>query len=166
MSEAKPSGRPVPSPAGRRSPSSPHGFAARGERRDAFAEILAAVATADQIVGGRQRRACWPAPRARPFKRASRRVPYNAKMRFEWDVRKAAANLRNHRVSFEEASTALRDGPGLDWPRSRPLEWRATIHHIWSVIPGPAASGLPYRSRRCNPDHQRTHSNEIRTEDL
>ena len=30
-------------------------------------------------------------------------------MRFEWDPRKAAANLRKHRISFEEATTALRD---------------------------------------------------------
>ncbi|MDD3518500.1 MAG: BrnT family toxin [Chromatiales bacterium] len=30
-------------------------------------------------------------------------------MRFEWNPKKAAANLRKHGVSFEEASTALRD---------------------------------------------------------
>jgi uncharacterized DUF497 family protein len=30
-------------------------------------------------------------------------------MRFDWDPRKAAANLRKHGVSFEEATTALRD---------------------------------------------------------
>jgi uncharacterized DUF497 family protein len=30
-------------------------------------------------------------------------------MSFEWDKKKAAANLRKHRVSFAEASTALRD---------------------------------------------------------
>jgi uncharacterized protein len=30
-------------------------------------------------------------------------------MRFEWNESKAAANLRKHGVSFEEASTALRD---------------------------------------------------------
>ena len=30
-------------------------------------------------------------------------------MRFEWDARKAAANLRKHGVPFEEAATALRD---------------------------------------------------------
>ena len=30
-------------------------------------------------------------------------------MRFEWDPRKAAANLRKHGISFEEATTALRD---------------------------------------------------------
>ncbi|MBM3341532.1 MAG: BrnT family toxin [Betaproteobacteria bacterium] len=30
-------------------------------------------------------------------------------MRFEWDSRKAAANLRKHGVAFEEAVTALKD---------------------------------------------------------
>lgn len=30
-------------------------------------------------------------------------------MRFEWDPRKAAANLTKHRVAFEEAATAIRD---------------------------------------------------------
>ena len=30
-------------------------------------------------------------------------------MRFEWDSRKAKLNLRKHRVSFEEATTAFRD---------------------------------------------------------
>lgn len=30
-------------------------------------------------------------------------------MNFEWDPRKAASNLRKHRVSFEEAATAFGD---------------------------------------------------------
>jgi uncharacterized DUF497 family protein len=30
-------------------------------------------------------------------------------MEFEWDAKKAKANLRKHDVSFLEASTALRD---------------------------------------------------------
>ncbi len=30
-------------------------------------------------------------------------------MRFEWDTRKAAGNLRKHRVSFEEATTVFSD---------------------------------------------------------
>jgi uncharacterized DUF497 family protein len=30
-------------------------------------------------------------------------------MQFEWDPKKAAINLRDHEVSFEEASTALED---------------------------------------------------------
>lgn len=31
------------------------------------------------------------------------------KLRFEWDVGKAAANLRKHQVSFEEAQTVFYD---------------------------------------------------------
>lgn len=34
---------------------------------------------------------------------------YNGCMRFSWDAKKAAANLRKHGVSFEEASTVFRD---------------------------------------------------------
>jgi uncharacterized DUF497 family protein len=30
-------------------------------------------------------------------------------VKFEWDSRKAKLNLRKHRVSFEEATTAFRD---------------------------------------------------------
>lgn len=30
-------------------------------------------------------------------------------MQFEWDSKKAASNLRRHKVSFEEAATALED---------------------------------------------------------
>jgi uncharacterized protein len=34
-------------------------------------------------------------------------------MRFIWDLRKAAANVRKHGVSFEEASTALSDAMAI-----------------------------------------------------
>lgn len=34
-------------------------------------------------------------------------------MRFEWDPRKAAANLRSHSVSFAEAATVLEDDYAL-----------------------------------------------------
>ena len=39
-------------------------------------------------------------------------------MRFVWDPRKAAANLRKHKVSFEEASTAFEDELGAYYPDS------------------------------------------------
>lgn len=39
-------------------------------------------------------------------------------MRFVWDARKAAANLKKHRVSFEEASTAFDDELGAYYPDS------------------------------------------------
>jgi uncharacterized DUF497 family protein len=34
-------------------------------------------------------------------------------VRFEWDARKAASNLRKHRVSFEEAETVFLDEEAL-----------------------------------------------------
>ena len=37
-------------------------------------------------------------------------------MRFVWDARKAAANLRRHGVSFEEASSAFEDEIGAYYP--------------------------------------------------
>lgn len=37
-------------------------------------------------------------------------------MRFEWDRRKAAANLARHGVSFEEAETAFADELGAYYP--------------------------------------------------
>jgi uncharacterized DUF497 family protein len=36
-----------------------------------------------------------------------------AEIRFQWDPRKAAANLRKHRVSFTEAETVFMDEHGL-----------------------------------------------------
>ena len=39
-------------------------------------------------------------------------------MRFTWDARKAAANLKKHGVSFEEASTAFEDELGAYFPES------------------------------------------------
>jgi uncharacterized protein len=35
---------------------------------------------------------------------------------FEWDANKAAANLRKHGVSFEEAATVFADPDALDGP--------------------------------------------------
>jgi uncharacterized DUF497 family protein len=37
-------------------------------------------------------------------------------VRFTWDARKAAANLKKHGVSFEEASTAFEDELGAYYP--------------------------------------------------
>lgn len=40
-------------------------------------------------------------------------------MRFEWDRKKAKANLAKHGVSFEEAATAFQDKLGAYYPDSR-----------------------------------------------
>ena len=40
-------------------------------------------------------------------------------MRFTWDARKAAANLRKHGVSFDDAATAFDDELGACYPDAR-----------------------------------------------
>ncbi len=37
------------------------------------------------------------------------------KINFSWDARKAAQNLKNHRVSFEEASTVFFDEKAIEF---------------------------------------------------
>jgi uncharacterized protein len=41
-----------------------------------------------------------------------------AAVRFEWDTKKAAANLRKHGVSFDEAESAFDDPLGAYYPDS------------------------------------------------
>ncbi len=43
-------------------------------------------------------------------------MSYIIAVRFEWDARKAAANVREHGVSFEEAQTAFDDKLGAYYP--------------------------------------------------
>lgn len=48
-------------------------------------------------------------------------------MRFEWDLKKAEANLKKHGVSFEEATTVFEDEDALELPdpkHSGPSELR------------------------------------------
>lgn len=53
-------------------------------------------------------------------------------MRFEWDPRKAAANLKKHRVSFDEAATVFKDPLGrifYDEEHSAPERREIMIGH-------------------------------------
>jgi len=52
-----------------------------------------------------------------------------ADVRFEWDPRKAAQNLKKHGVSFSEAETSFADEAGrlLDEPESSPSEDRFVL---------------------------------------
>lgn len=46
-----------------------------------------------------------------------------SKLRFEWDTAKAAENLRNHGVSFEEAQTVFYDDFAREFYDDKHLEW-------------------------------------------
>lgn len=43
-------------------------------------------------------------------------MSYIRRVRFQWDRRKAATNLKKHGVSFEEAETAFADELGAYYP--------------------------------------------------
>ena len=43
-------------------------------------------------------------------------LSYISSVRFDWDAKKAAANLKKHGVSFEEAATAFDDELGAYYP--------------------------------------------------
>ena len=47
---------------------------------------------------------------------AAHLLSYISRVRFAWDPRKAAANLKKHGVSFDEASTAFEDELGAYYP--------------------------------------------------
>ena len=57
-------------------------------------------------------------------------------MEFEWDLRKAAANLAKHRVSFEEAATVFGDPLGRI---AADLRQSAETQFASSVLDGPHA---------------------------
>jgi uncharacterized protein len=56
-------------------------------------------------------------------------------MQFEWDPKKAAVNLHDHKVSFEEASTALEDELSLtgDDPDHSIVEARQITYGVSSA---------------------------------
>ena len=57
-------------------------------------------------------------------------------LRFEWDARKAAANLKKHRVSFEEARTVFYDEQAklIDDPDHSEQEDRFILLGLSSVL--------------------------------
>jgi len=73
------------------------------------------------------------------------------KLSFEWDERKAASNMRKHRVSFEEARTIFSDP--LLW--TFPDEEHSTAEERYVSI-GVSAAGkiLAHGPLRRRPTHQ------------
>lgn len=83
-------------------------------------------------------------------------------LRFEWDNRKAAANLKKHGVSFEEAKTVFFDERAklIDDPDHSENEERFVLLGMSSTLQQHAASParLPLlpEQRQCYPHNLRT----------
>ena len=56
-----------------------------------------------------RRSTCWAALAARQSPKTADSEQTAMNVKFEWDERKAASNLKKHRVSFSEASTIFDD---------------------------------------------------------
>jgi uncharacterized DUF497 family protein len=75
---------------------------------------------------------------------------------YEWDIRKAAENLRKHDVSFEEAKTVFLDPFAETFDEARSFRRRAPVHHAWDVEFATSFVRRPCRLRRGScPDYQR-----------
>jgi uncharacterized DUF497 family protein len=65
-------------------------------------------------------------------------------MRFEWDPRKAASNIRKHQVSFDEALTVFND----TLARIHDDEDHSVAEHreiiIWTFCAGASDAGILY----------------------
>jgi len=83
-------------------------------------------------------------------------------MRFDWDPRKAAANLSKHSVSFEEASTVFADDYSLTG--ADPDRRRGAVHHVRNVTERATSGGLPHGTGRYYSHLQRQACNAVGTE--
>jgi hypothetical protein len=76
-------------------------------------------------------------------------------MKFTWDTRKAAANLKKHGVPFNEASTVFADPLSATIPDPDHSAGEHRFITNGSIIIRPASGGLPHRRYRFHPNHQR-----------
>ncbi|MCK6561476.1 BrnT family toxin [candidate division KSB1 bacterium] len=91
-------------------------------------------------------------------------------MQFEWDSGKAARNLRQHKVSFPEAATVLRDPVSLTFPDPDHSDTEARFiiigtsarHRLLMVAPTERRDGIRNISaRRLKPTERKAHEKEI-----
>jgi len=69
-------------------------------------------------------------------------------MEFEWDPEKAARNIVQHGVSFEEASTAFGDPLSITIADPRHSVWRGEIRPVRPQRSRPTGRYRPHRPRR------------------
>jgi uncharacterized DUF497 family protein len=58
------------------------------------------------------------------------------KLIFEWDEVKAIANIKKHKVSFEEGKTVFNDPFLLSFPDSDNTSVRGAVYQCWSFCQG------------------------------
>ena len=87
-------------------------------------------------------------------------------MIFTWDPAKATANLKKHRVSFEEAGSVFLDPLSMTGADPGSLRARSAMVDLRRLVHRTPAGGFAYRSGRYCPHHQRTCLHRCRAETL
>ena len=85
-------------------------------------------------------------------------------MTFEWDAHKAAANLKKHKVAFEDAATVFMDPLAMTFPdpdHSVDEDREITIGH---TMDGGLVLVAPLRAPRQASNHKRSLGNGDRAE--
>jgi Ribonuclease toxin, BrnT, of type II toxin-antitoxin system len=85
---------------------------------------------------------------------------------FKWDPRKAAANLKKHRIDFHEAVTVLNDTLSTTFPDTDQSSVEPRFITIGMSTRGRNPGGGAYGGRRHGPDHQRQTRHTSRTKVL
>ena len=87
-------------------------------------------------------------------------------MKFEWDPRKAAINLRKHGVSFDEAGSVFLDRLALSGPDPEHSIGESRYITFGKVESGPSARRMSYLSARRDSNHHGAPRNTWRKETL
>jgi len=76
-------------------------------------------------------------------------------MEFEADPVKAIANLKKHKVSFEEAASVFGDPMAYTFADPDHSNWRKTMADVWHISLGPSSCRYSYRTPRKTAFNQR-----------
>ena len=79
---------------------------------------------------------------------------------FEWDDRKAAANLAKHRISFEDARLAFDDDNAHERADLRE-DYGEDRSSLFGSCQRPLDTGLVHHARRARPDYLCTRSTAV-----
>jgi uncharacterized DUF497 family protein len=80
-------------------------------------------------------------------------------LEFEWDSAKADANLKEHGVCFDEATTVFRDALSITISDPGSLRFSRSLYRYRHVSSDAIARGIVHRAARKDPNHKCPTSN-------
>lgn len=86
-------------------------------------------------------------------------------MIYEWDPKKAKANLRKHRISFEEALTVFLDPMAVTYPDPDHAS-EELRNYYWPFSKTESNLYFAHSKKRSHSDHRRTEANVKRAQTI